>query len=64
MWCSPAQAFSGPVIEPIHGMLYLLCSDAHKTGPLWKVLTKQAVRVLVESALPRAVWFCKVDIRA
>ena len=57
------QAFSGAVIEPIHGQLDVRYSDAIKVHFLRKELANQTVHVFVCTAFPRCIGMGKVEVR-
>lgn len=59
---SEAEAFSGPVIESLHGEGDLLGLDGIEAAFLGEVLTHQAVGVLVGAALPGSVRMGEVEI--
>lgn len=58
---SEAEAFSGPVIESLHGEGDLLGLDGIEAAFLGEVLTHQAVGVLVGAALPGSVRMGEVE---
>ena len=56
------QAFARPMVEAIQRTIDLIMADLEQVGRLWKELAQQAIVVLIEPALPRAVWMRKVDL--
>ena len=47
-----AEAFSGTVVEPMHGEFDVIRGDGFESHLLRKELTDEAVHVLVGTALP------------
>ncbi len=62
MWGSVAEAFSGPVIELMHGQFDIVCGDELEGHLLWKKLANQSVHVLVGTALPRGIRMGKEEV--
>ena len=50
------------MVKPVHGIVDLLVSDFEQAGVLGKELAQQAIGILIEPTLPRAVWVRKVHI--
>ena len=55
MWRSVSEAFSGAVVEVMHGQFDLLRGDGFEGHLLWKELANQPIHVLVGAALPRRI---------
>ena len=63
MWCSVAEAFSGAVVEAMHGQFDIVCGDEFESHLLREELANQTVHVLVGTALPRGIRMGKVEVR-
>ena len=60
MRCAIGQALSRPVVKPVHRIIDLLLAHFEQVGLLGKELAQQAIVVLIEPMLPRAVRMRKV----
>ncbi len=60
-WGLPFKDLAGSAIERCFDALHLLSAPPRQVGALGKVLSQQAVVVLVGGALPGAVWVGEVD---
>ena len=58
-----AQTFTRSVVKPIDRLVDLLVTDSEEVGALGKVLTQQAIGVLVESTLPGVIGMREIHIR-
>ena len=63
MWSSITEAFSGAVIELMHGQFDIVFGDEFEGHFLWKKLANQSVHVLVGTALPRGIRMGKEEVR-
>ncbi len=54
MWCSVAEAVSGPVVEVMYGQFDIFCGDEFECHLLREELANQHVHDLVGTALPRS----------
>ena len=61
-WCHPVKAFSWSHVEHYCNRFYIVCAMGAEVCSLWKILPKQAIGVLVRSALPRTSRITEVDI--
>ena len=61
-WWVEVQRFLGTLIELTRHPVQLRPRDRRETESFGEVLPQQTVGVLVESALPRALWITEVDI--
>ena len=59
MRCLEAEAFSGSVIQSMHGEFDVLLGDFQEGHFLWEELADQAIHVLVGAALPEAYGWAK-----
>ena len=62
MRCAIAQALSRSVVEPVHRIIDFILVHLEQVGLLGKELTQQAIVILIESTLPRAVRMRKVHL--
>jgi hypothetical protein len=62
VWCFESEAFSGSVIESVHGEVDVLAGDVIEGHFLWEELPDESVHVLVGTTFPRSVWVCKETI--
>ncbi len=64
MWCPVAEAFSGPVVESMHGQFDILGGDEFESHFFFREkLANQSVHVFVGAALPRGIRMGKVEVR-
>ena len=59
-----AEAFSGPVIELVHGEFDIASGDFAEGHFLREELSNEAIHVLVGPALPRGVGMSEVEVSA
>ena len=48
------------MIESVHDLLYICIADRFEVGALGKILTNQAIRVFIKSALPGMIWMGEI----
>lgn len=56
-----ARAFSGAIVEFVHGLSHLVIGDVAEISALGKVLPDQAVGILVGAALPGGIGVGEVE---
>ena len=60
MWCVPAKAFSGPVVEFFLYFVNLFVGDVAEVGSFGEILADEAVGVFIEPSFPGMVGMGKV----
>src|SRR3954466_15712944 len=61
-WGFKLQGLTGSFVELTSHFVQIGLRVHRQVGALWKVLSQQAVGVLVRPALPRALWIAKINV--